>query len=67
MRFKESPQLPGARRTRAWHHHGCHMPTSSGASLLGKMAYHTKQIPRQCTYEVRMKKKTCQNEASELK
>ena len=28
MRFKKSPQLPGAGRTRAWHHHGSHMPTS---------------------------------------
>ena len=24
MRFKKSPQLPGAGRTRAWHHHGSH-------------------------------------------
>ena len=37
MRFKQSPQLPGAGRTRAWHHHGSHMPTSPGAILLGKM------------------------------
>ena len=28
MRFKKSPQLPGAGRTRAWYHHGSHMPTS---------------------------------------
>ena len=49
MRFKKSPQLPGAGRTRAWHHHGSHTPTSPGAILLGKMAYHTKQIRRQCT------------------
>ena len=34
MRFKESPQLPGAGRTRAWHHHGCHTPTSPGSILL---------------------------------
>ena len=46
MRFKKSPQLPGAGRTRAWHHHGSHMPTSPGALLLGK---HTKQIRRQCS------------------
>ena len=28
MRFKASPQLPGAERTRAWHHYGSHMPTN---------------------------------------
>ena len=39
MRFKKNPQLPGAGRTRAWHHHGSHTPTSPGAILLGKMAY----------------------------
>ena len=39
-------QLPGAGIARAGHHH---TPTSSGAVLLGKMAYHTKQIRRQCT------------------
>ena len=54
MRFKKSPQLPGAGRTRAWHHHGSHTPTSSGAILpskmSSKMAYHTKQIRRQCMY-----------------
>ena len=35
MRFKKSPHLkiPGAVRTRAWHHHGSHMPTSPGAIL----------------------------------
>ena len=49
MRFKNGPQLPGAGRTRAEHHHGSHTPTSSEAVLLGKMAYHTKQIRRQCT------------------
>ena len=49
MRFKNGPQLPGAGRTRAWHHHGSHTPTSSEAVLLGKMAYHTKQIRRECT------------------
>ena len=41
MRF-EIYQLPGAGRTRAWHHHGSHTPTSPGAILLGK-AYHTKK------------------------
>ena len=30
MRFKKRPQLPGAGRTRAWHHHGSHTPTSPG-------------------------------------
>ena len=34
MRFKKSPQLPGAGRTRAWHHHGSHTATSPGAILL---------------------------------
>jgi hypothetical protein len=48
MRFKNGPQLPGAGRTRAGHHHGSHTPTSPGTVLLGKMAYHTKQICRQC-------------------
>ena len=38
------PQLPGARRARAHAHHGSHTPTSSR----DKMAYHTKQIRRQC-------------------
>ena len=50
MRFKNRPQFSGAGRTRAWHHHGSHTPTSPGTFLLGKMAYHTKQILRQCTY-----------------
>ena len=48
MRFKKRPQLPGAGRARAGHHHGSHRLTSTGAILLGKMAYHTKQIRRQC-------------------
>ena len=51
MRFKKSPQLPGAGRTRTWYHHGSHTPTSPGATLLGKMANHTKQIRRQCIVE----------------
>ena len=33
MRFKKRPQLPGAGRTRGWHHHGSHTPTSPGAIL----------------------------------
>ena len=28
MRFKKSPQLPGAGRTRSWYHHGSHTATS---------------------------------------
>ena len=48
MRLKKRPQLPGAGRTRAGHHHGSHTPTSPEAVLLGEMAYHTKQIRRQC-------------------
>ena len=48
MRFKKWPQLPGAGRIRAGHQHGSHTPTSPEAVLLGKMAYHTKQIHRQC-------------------
>ena len=48
MRFKNGPQLPGAGRTRPGHHHGSHTPTSTGTILLGKMAYHTKQIRREC-------------------
>ena len=46
MRFKKCPHLPGAGRTRVWHHHVSHTPASPGVILLGKMAYHTKQ----CTY-----------------
>ena len=49
MRSKNYPQLPGAGRTRAGHHHGSHTPTSPEAILLGKMAHHTKQIRRECT------------------
>ena len=48
MRFKKRPQLPGAGRARAGHHHGSHTSTSPEAVLLGKMAYHTKQICWQC-------------------
>ena len=48
MRFKKSPQLPGAGRTRVWHHHGSHTPTSPGAILLSKMACQPKHIGRQC-------------------
>ena len=49
MRFKKSPQLPGAGRTRAGHHHGSHTPTSPGAILLCKMASQPKHIGRQCS------------------
>ena len=49
MRFKLIPQLPVAERTRVWHYHESHTPTSTGAILLGKMAYHNKQIRRQST------------------
>ena len=31
MRFKKSPRLPGAGRTKAWHHHGSDTPTSPRA------------------------------------
>ena len=48
MRFKKSPQLPGAGRTRAGHHHGSHTPTSPGAILLSKMACQPKHFGRQC-------------------
>ena len=48
MRFKKTPQLPGAGRTRAGHHHGSHTPISPEAILLGKMAHHTTQIRREC-------------------
>ena len=55
MRFKKWPQLPGAERTRVGHHHGSHTPTSPEAVLLGKMAYHTKQIRRQCNWSKEIK------------
>ena len=48
MRSKNYPQLPGAGRTRAGHHHGSHTPTSPEANLLGKIAHHTKQLRREC-------------------
>ena len=51
MRFKKRPKLPGAGRTRAGHHNGSQTTTSPEAVLLGKMAYHTKQIHRQCSNE----------------
>ena len=57
MRFKNGPQLPGAGRIRAGHHHGSHMPTSPGTISLGKMAYHTKQIRRECMYLKNFSKK----------
>ena len=38
MRCKRRPQLLGAGRTRAGHHHGSHTPTSPGTILLGKIA-----------------------------
>ena len=50
MRLKKWPQLPRAGRTMAEHHHGSHTHTSPEAVLLGKMAYHTKLIPRQCSF-----------------
>ena len=34
MRFKKSPQLPGAGRTKAWHYHGSDTPTSPRAAHL---------------------------------
>ena len=52
MRFKNSPQLRGAGRTRAWHHHGSHTPTSPGAILLSKMACQSKHIGHQCILEL---------------
>ena len=48
MKFKNGPLLPGAGRTRAWHHHGSYTLTSPRTVLLGKMAYHTKKIRREC-------------------
>ena len=38
MRFKKSPQLPGAGRARAWHHHGSDTPTSPRAIYVMKSA-----------------------------
>ena len=60
MRSKNYPQLPGAGRTRAGHHHGSHTPTSPEAILLGKMAHHTKQIRRECTYNKLQKERKFQ-------
>ena len=58
MRFKKSPQLPGAGRARAGHHHRSHTPTSPEAILLGKMAHHTKQIRRECKFTLCLQKIT---------
>ena len=38
MRFKKSPQSPGAGRTRVWHHHGSDTPTSPRAIYVLKSA-----------------------------
>ena len=38
MRFKKSPQLPGAGRTRTWHHHESDTPTSPRAIYVLKSA-----------------------------
>ena len=38
MRFIKRPQLPGAERTKAFHHHGSDMPTSPRAILVLKSA-----------------------------
>ena len=39
LRFKKCPQLPGAGRKWAGHHHGSHTPTSTGAILLSKWPF----------------------------
>ena len=36
--FKKCPQLPGAKRTRAWHYHGSDTPTSPRAIYVLKSA-----------------------------
>ena len=38
IRFKISPQLPGAKRTEAWYHHGSDTPTFPRAVLHHKDA-----------------------------
>ena len=38
MRFKNSPQHPGAGRTRVWNHHGSDTPTSPRAIYVLKSA-----------------------------
>ena len=38
MRFKKSPQLPGAGRTSMWHYHGSDTPTSPRAIYVLKSA-----------------------------
>jgi len=52
MRFKNGPQLHGAGRTVAGHHHGSHTLGSPGTVLQGEMANHTKQICRQCIHHI---------------
>ena len=63
MRFKKSPQLPGAGRTRARHYHRSHTATSPVANLLSKMACQPKHFGPQCiSFWVAIKKKTNTNE-----
>ena len=38
MRFKKSPQVPGAGSARAWHHHGSDTPTFPRAIYVLKSA-----------------------------
>ena len=45
MGFKKSPQLHGARRTRVWHHHGSHTPTSPRTILLHSYYMSTQTVP----------------------
>ena len=61
MRFKKSPRLPGAGRTRAWYHHGSHMPTSPGAILrqpkhFGHQCNNTKiEVPDHFYYDIKLR------------
>ena len=48
VRFKVSPQLPGAGRARAWHHHGSQTSTFPGSILLCIQLCHTKHFCHQC-------------------
>ena len=64
MRYKESPQLPGAGRTREWHHHGSHTPTSPGSILLGIQLCHSKHFYRQYIFFLNCKNDMAQQNSN---
>ena len=46
IKFDKSPQLPGTRKTRAWHHHGSEISSFPRAILVHiSLLYHLLKIP----------------------